>query len=564
MFQSLIPAIPSWVPVEEMAVSVALVFSLAVVFGTSDRTGPLLARLRRRFVVGVPWGTVLTIGLVVCVYLFLQGGLEHPRDPLVLPFRSWSYFYPLGMLTAAFSHGSLSHITGNLVATAMFGPVAEYVWGHYPRKRGSHAFSSPLRNPYVRILVVPAVVFVVGLFSSFFALGAVIGFSGVVFAIAGFAIVQRPLLGLLALLGNRVLSLVVSAIQNPQTVALPKPRVITPWWANVAIQGHAIGILAGGLLGFALAYSRDRWSDGPRLWFGLVAFASFQGLWAFYLPRSGGRYILFRWVGTAVVFLLAAIAVLALTGEYQFAHRQLLADTSVGMNSVFDSLVRTTALLAIIVLTIGLSGVAVPYNAAPVNQAETPEPTVEVRDYSVGYAEDIPDGYVGSVQLPVATAQTDINTSGVIIASDRRHVWHTVVLEAELANRGRAVVDVGGVGWRKQVVVNRTGWKPTGNQSVYKVYLRPRGEASTLGYTSEPRRAEPVIGGRNVTLRPTDEGFEFTVSRQGQAIGRTPVPASGNNVTAGGITFVRNESRVLARLNETRLTIATRSERNNR
>jgi len=559
MLQSPLPTTPSWVPVEALTVLVAIVFSLAVVLVTSDRTGQFLARLRRRFVIGVPWGTILTISFVLAVYLFVQGGLANPRDPLVIPFRSWSYFYPVGMLTAPFAHGSLGHITGNLVATAIFAPIAEYAWGHYPRERGSHSFSSPLTNPYVRILIVPATAFAVGLFSSLFALGAVIGFSGVVFAFAGFAIVQRPLLGLLALLGNRILGLTVTALQNPQTVALPKPRVITPWWANVAIQGHAIGILAGGLLGFALVYSRDRWPDSAKLWFGLLAFATFQGLWAFYVPQGGGRYVLLRWLGTAVVFVLVAVAVLALTGDYRPVWRQL-NESDIGL----ESLVRTTALLTILVLTVVLSGAAIPYNVAPVNQAATPDPTVEVRDYSVGYAEDIPDGYIGSVQIPFAENRTNVNTSGVIVTSDRRHIWHTVVLKSRLATRGRAVVEVGGIGWRRDVIVNRSGWKPVGNQSVYKVYLRPRGDAPTLGYTSEPRGAEPVIGGRNVTLRPTDEGFQFAVSMGGQMVGRAPVPANGANATAGGITFVRNDSRVLARFNETRLTIATKSGPKNR
>jgi len=231
-------------------------------------------------------GTALTVGFVASVYLFVQGGLAHPRQPLVIPFRSWSYFYPLGMVTAAFSHGSWSHVVGNLVGTVAYATVAEYAWGHYPRKRGVQTFTGWRTNPYARILAVPVVSIVVGLFTALFALGPVVRFSGVVFAYAGFAIVQRPILAILAILGTRVLNLAFSAVTNPRSVAVPRPRVVTPWWADIAIQGHAIGILAGVLLAIALAHSRDEWPDPRRVWFALIAFATFQGLWAMYLPRT--------------------------------------------------------------------------------------------------------------------------------------------------------------------------------------------------------------------------------------------------------------------------------------
>jgi len=318
MVQVPLPAIPGWVPVETITVVIAVVASLAVVVLTSDEIGHPIARLRNRLVLGVPWGTVLTITGVVLVYLFVQGAIDDLRDPLVIPFRSWSYFYPLGMLTAAFSHSSLNHITGNLVGTAMFAPIVEYAWGHYPRHRGSQTFTSPLTNPFVRIVLVPVAAFVVGLFTAVFALGPVIGFSGVVFAFAGFALVQRPIAAALAILADRVFGLIITAIQNPRVIAVPRPRIVTPWWANIAIQGHAIGILTGMLLGFAMCYYRDRWPEPSRLWFALLAYASFQGLWALFIPQGNGRYVLFRWVGVALVFVLAAVIVIALRGRYDF------------------------------------------------------------------------------------------------------------------------------------------------------------------------------------------------------------------------------------------------------
>jgi membrane associated rhomboid family serine protease len=552
-------AVPGWVPVRTLTVLLGVLVSLVVVLLSSDETGRRMDRLRRRLVLGVPWGTVLTIAAVSLVYLFLQGGIENPRDPLVIPFRSWSYYYPLGMVTAAFTHGSLGHVTGNLVATAAFGSVAEYAWGHYPRRRGTHSFGSWRTNPFARILVVPAGALVVGIFTALFALGPVVGFSGVVFAIAGFAIVQRPLTSLLALLADQVLGFVVLAIQTPRVVAIPRPRVITPWWAGIAIQGHAIGILLGVLLGFGLLYYRDRWPDPARLWFALLVFAEFQGLWALYVPEGNGRFVMFRWLGAAVVFVLAAVVVLGTWDADSRAGTRLdwLRDVRLPKPT---GPIHTGAFTVVLVLLVGLSAAAVPYNVAPIGESPAPQPAVEVRDYTVSYGEDVPDGYIGSISLPYVDDPVAINTSGVVVTSERRHIWQTVVLDSQLRNRGVATVEVGGLGWRENVFVNRTGWRPTGNESVYKVYLRPDGEERTLGYTSEPRRADPVLGGRNVTLVPTAEGFAFEVSRDGTTLGTAPIPAPNATTTAGDVRFIRDGTRVIAGYEGTRVTIA-QSER---
>jgi len=563
MMQVPLPAFPSWVPVRTLTVVAAVVLSAALILLLSDRTDRLLARLRSRLVLGVPWGTVITITGVLLVYLYVQGAIDGIRDPLVIPFRSWSYYYPLGMVTAAFSHSSLGHITGNLVGTAMFAPIVEYAWGHYPRRRGTQSFTSPLTNPFVRILLVPAVVVVVGLFTALFALGPVIGFSGVVFAFAGFALVQRPMAAALAILADRVFGLVVTAIQSPRVVAIPRPRVITPWWANIAIQGHAIGILSGILLGFGLAYYRDRWPDPARLWFGLLAFAAVQGLWALFLPQGGGRYVMFRWLGVAVVFALATVIVLAVSTEYDLGRFVDLSSLGVasretgptGLTGVFG----VVSLVGVLALTAALSGAAVPYNVAPVGQADAPGEGADIRDYTVTYAEKVPDGYVDSVSIPFFESTTAVNTSGVIVTSERRHIWQTVLLKSQLKNRGFATVEVGGLGWRRNVYLNRTGWKPIGNSSVYKVYVRPSRGNRTLAYTSPDRLAEPTIGGRNVTLRGTDESFGFRVSMANQTLGTAAIPGPGRATTAGGITFLRNDSNVVATYNQTRLRIATRT-----
>lgn len=524
----------------------SVLVSLLVIAALSNgerRIGGVRAHLLH----GVPWGTALTICFVLSVYLFVQGGLSHPKQPLVIPFRSWSYFYPLGMVTAAFSHGSWSHLVGNLIATIAYASVAEYAWGHYPRKRGVQTFTSRWTNPYVRILAVPAVSIVVGLFTALFALGPVVGFSGVVFAYAGFALVQRPILATLAILGSRVLNLAFSAVTNPRSVTSPRPRVVTPWWTDVAIQGHAIGLLAGILVAVVLAKSRDEWPDPRRLWFALIAFGTFQGLWALYAPGDGGRYVLFRWAGVSVVFVLATVVVIGAT-----------RDRALPLPSITVSR-RTVAISFLVVLLASFSASAVLYNVAPIDQQEGPEPSVEVRGYSVGYADSIRNGYAGAVTVPVVDYSPQINASGVIVTNEDRYIWRPIVHPARLENRGRASFLLGGLGWRERVYVNRTGWKLAGNQQVYQVYLRPGSENRTLAFSSEPASAEPTIAGRNISMRPADERFEFVISRSGETVATAPVPGNGTSVTAGGVTFRRNESRVYAIANETRVQIAKRN-----
>src|SRR6056297_1103233 len=163
MFESSPAELLAAVPVRPLVVVLAV---LATVVAVRRLVGTrLTAPLRRRLLLGVPWGTLLTIAGVLAVYLFVQGAYWHSR-PLVTPFRTWSYRYPLGMLTAAFTHASRSHVTGNLLGTLVYGTVVEYAWSHYPTKRGATSFGSWRTNPFVRVLAIPAGAVVVGLVGS--------------------------------------------------------------------------------------------------------------------------------------------------------------------------------------------------------------------------------------------------------------------------------------------------------------------------------------------------------------------------------------------------------------
>ena len=281
---------------------------------SSRRWGDLL---RERFVMGVPWGTFVSIGFVLCVYLFVQDGISQFHNPVTTPFRSWSYFYPVGIATAGFSHASSGHLIGNLVGTLVAAPIAEYAWGHYPARQGTSTFSSLRTNPWVRALVIfPAAVIVVGLLTSVFALGPVIGFSGVVFAFAGFAIVRYPLTTVLAtVVAQGVVSRTYQAIQRPIHTVQPSPSPPSPpSWAEIAIQGHALGFFIGLLLAVVIFHRRSYRPDPLRLWVALLFYGFSKSLWAVYWFGADDTYILFQGPGIVVVTGLAVVITLALTG----------------------------------------------------------------------------------------------------------------------------------------------------------------------------------------------------------------------------------------------------------
>ncbi|MDS0258479.1 rhomboid family intramembrane serine protease [Haloarcula sp. S1CR25-12] len=540
MFQSsLVPPLAA-VPVRQLVVVLAV---LAVGVAARRLVGDRLAApLRRRLLLGVPWGTLLTAAGVLAIYLFVQRAFWH-ADLLVIPFRTWSYFYPVGMLMGPFTHGSVSHVTGNLMGTLVYGTVVEYVWGHYPQRRGESSFGSLRTNPFARILAVPVVMVVVGVFTGVFALGPIVGFSGVVFALAGFALVTRPYLFLGGLLSSQVLGLVYRAILSPEPTVGGSIQYVTPPWANIAIQGHAIGLLAGVFLGTILLYVRSERPDPSKVFFATLVFAVVQGLWAVYLPLGGGRYTLFRWLGTALVFLLALLVAAATI----YTDRRALPDFDGGWPSVAGF----ALLVALAALCLG----SVPINSAMLDDGDLPEDGVQVRDYVVTYEEDVRNAYFDSMPLP-QTAPSNVTESGVVVASADREIWWVAVSRTQLAVNGRATVVLGGLDWREPVAVNRTGWSVSGNDSVYSVALTPAGRQPETVYQSSPSTVDGTLAGRNVTLRPVGSGFEVAVRENGSVVDRGPVPANLSTRRIGGLTFERNRSRLYAGTNDTRLVVA--------
>jgi len=536
-------------PVDALSRAVLLagaVLSVAVLLALAKPGGRWGVRLRRRFVLGVPWGTLLTVCVVLSVYLLVQGGLDHWYRPTTIPFRAWSYFYPLGMLTAGLSHVGPGHLVGNLIGTVVFGSLAEYAWSHFPTRRGTASFATWRANPFVRIAAVPVVAIAVAVTSGLFGLGPVIGFSGVVFAYAGFALVRYPVATVVLLVAGDLVRLAYRSLLDPVVSASGSVGYSTPWWADIAIQGHALGLFTGFGLAVLLFRTRDDLPTPGRIWLGAAAYAASQGLWAVYLFEGGDSYTLYRAAGLGLVFLLAALVTAAATAS----RRNLVARIDLSR--------REAAVGLLFAVLFALALAAVPYNIVTVGDVAPDASSVEVRDYTVFYAEDVEDEYVAAYDFPVYDAGS-VTTSGVIVTSGQRQVWYTAVSKGRLAFAGERTVRVGGLGWRDAVVANRTGWNVVGNRTAYAVRLRHDG-TETFAFASNASRAEPTVAGRNVTIRPGDDGFTVAVSRRNETLGTAPVPQANVSVRVGGLTLRRNGTRLFAERNATSVRVATREQ----
>jgi membrane associated rhomboid family serine protease len=526
----------------------ALVVSLGVAWYTDRHRGELGHRLRTRFLLGVPWGTILVGAVVVSVYLFVQGGLSHWYDPVTLPFRAWSYLYPVGMVTAVFSHGGPGHLIGNLTGTLVLAPIVEYAWGHFPDRRGAQSFRSWRTNPFVRAFVVfPGVALVVGLLTSLFALGPVIGFSGVVFALAGFALVHYPFTTLVAALGvQSVLSRTYRVLLDPViTAGVSGGGPSPPWWAQIAVQGHALGLLLGIILGVWIARSRDRGPNALRVWVAVLAFAVAQGMWAVYWFRGNGQFVLYQGVGLALVAILALLVTVAVTASERPFVRQLSR--------------RRAATLVLIVALSAVAGPAIPTNSLTVADDGTPaaEDAVAVEGYSVTYAEDVRNRMIPAIGVSLFGEVTAVRTSGVIVVNRDRHIWTQVVSANRLAFSGSETVRVGGVGWEATVEADREGWSVVGGDAAYQVRLRPENGEAQQVFNSSAATAEPRVSGMNVTVVPrTDGEFALRFTAEGETVAERPLPAAGDSVTVDGLRIERTDDTLYAVGNGTRVRIA--------
>ncbi len=486
------------------------------------------SRLRSRFVLGVPWGTLVSLSGVLLVYLVVQGGFWHWNRPVVGAFTAVSLFYPTGWFFAGFAHSSPSHLVNNLTSALVFAPLAEYVFSHYPRERGSRTFATPWTNPYVRAFVVfPAGVFAVGLATALFSWGPVIGFSGVVFAFVGFSLVRYPLLTVVALIARRAIRVTMEALANPVTVAETVVVVSRPSWYGVAVQGHALGLFLGVLLGVLVLRRRGVRPDPLRLWVGSLLIASSLSLWALWWILDAESFVLFRALGVALVLCVATVVTAAVVADDRPGSR-------ISAHQV--------AVVVLCLSLVGMGTFSTLLNANVIDPVE--REGVEAGDYLVFYDEGIENRMVNVLPIEGFGLSTNVTTSGVIVASEERQLWREKVSTRELSTYGEVTFRVGGVGWSEPVTVTREGYDVVGNETVYQVWIDDA-DGRALAYESAPSTADPVVA--NHTIGVVSEDGEFHAEVDGpDGTDRVPIPKENASVSAGGIDLVGDGDRVLA------------------
>jgi membrane associated rhomboid family serine protease len=585
-----------------VALAAALVLAFGFVWFREGR-GRWRARLADRFVLGVPWGTLLTVAVVVGFYLVGQSGLEHWASPVVFPFVTWSYFYPTGILTAGIAHGSPGHIVSNMTGTLAFAPIVEYAWGHYPpsergRTRiGRDESGGLLARPLVRaFLLFPVVLLLAAFLTAAFSLGPGLGFSGAVFAIAGLAVVNYPITTVVALVASSAARTVYTAFTDPvvrATVEAGAPS--PPPWASIAFQAHMLGFLLGVVAGGLLLARRNRRPALDRVFLGTFLLGTVQALWLLVWFEEE-TFILYRAAGVALVSVLSVLVAATAGGSRRPiprplsvlprrpTRRQLAAvwlaallvgstagvagivyegetvGLSVGIvvvaavvlavpalppllpDSVVESPVsrRRSAVVAVAVAGLLVAAPAVPAGLVVVDDTGVEgSESVEVRDYDVAYGENVTSERTTLVDVGNDTEA--VNASGVVVASADREIWTLGAREEGLAFSGNETVVVGGLGWRETVEADRTGWEVVGNDSAYAVDLTHDGE-TTRSYRSSPSRADVRVDGREFAVAPTTDGFEVRVLQNGSVAGSAPVPATNESATAGGVVL---ENRVV-------------------
>lgn len=633
----------------QIGLAVTIVAAVAVVWYVAGRMR-WRARLEARLYYGVPWGTLVTVVVLIGFYLLAQGGVVDPGEPVTLPFVTWSYFYPTGLLAAGFAHGSPAHLVSNVAATVAFGTLAEYAWGHYPpagsdrgdpgsgrggadgaepgqpggdgsesdraggggaggeRTRVERATagrsdrdSADLRNrPRVRaMVVVPAAMLGVGLLTAVFAAGPGLGFSGAVYAIAGFTLVLAPFRAVVAVVVASTLATLYDAVSRPVvTATVEAGPPMPPEWAGIGFQAHLLGFLIGAVLGIAVARARGRRPTVDRVFAAAVLFGSVQGLWLL-VTVDEDVFVRHQAVGLALLFVLAATLAGAaggsdrpLLGEFVDRGRDStlsirralgtgwlallafgvllgiataiatdlpLASLAVGLAAVvvllaapaLPAVVRgpTTPLSRreVIAFVLVVATVLVAFPSVPLNMVVVDDPeldgvddALEVDGYTVAYGENVSSGRAPAVEPdgrvePVSGSATE--QSGLLVVDADRELWTVAVGEDLLAHEGNETVALGGIGWRAEVTVERQGWDVVGNDTAYAVDVA-HGDETARTFTSDPVRAAVRLDGHEVAIEPTAEAFALRVRADGATVGEASIPEPNGTATVGDLEFV--------------------------
>ena len=489
-------------------------------------------RLRERFILGVPWGSAVVVGILFFVYLFVQHGWWHYNRPVIVAYTAVSMFDPTGWLFAGLAHTSPGHLRGNVTTTLVFAPIVEYAWGHYQQRDRYPWEPRWMHRPVVRAVVIfPAAVVSVAIAAALFSWGPVIGFSVAAFALIGAALVHYPIIALGALVARSTVRVVWRTVSDPVVVSETAVRTVRPEWYGTAVQGHLVGLLLGAIIGIGLLRYHGRSVSPARVFLGSLFAGFFLSVWAVWWVLGPEEFVLFRALGVAIVLAIAAVIALAVgVNRPSVPWRQPLGPA-------------TGAFGALILVVIGMGAIGVGLNFAVVDNPEQ-EPALEVEDYKILYGTDVPDGMINVIQLEAFGLTTDVRTSGVIVVSEERNVWRQMVSSTELETRGNARFTVGGLGWSESVTVDRTGWTPVGNDTVYQVQLRTT-DSTVLAHQSEPKTAIPVLEQHEIGIAIEDEQFVIVV-QSGDVTQTFPMLEEGENVTAGQLTIVRENDTIIA------------------
>ncbi|WP_248515639.1 rhomboid family intramembrane serine protease [Salinarchaeum laminariae] len=565
-----------------MQIVVAVVLAATVVslwlFPGRDRWQ---SKLQERFILGVPWGSLIVVVVNVAFYLFAQSGLQQWGSPVIYAFVSWSYFYPLGVVTSGIAHGSPAHLVGNMAGTIVLAPIAEYAWGHYAHsERSSSAVDADeetdrnaeerhrdhesdeqtgfewgtdstatsaggadepwdtddellpdapsngtdrtiVEQPFLRAFVFfPGALLAISLITSVYSLGPSLGFSGAVYAIIGFAVVYYPLAAVVSVVAASGLGVIWQTVTNPivrGSVEAGGPA--PPSWAGIGFQAHALGFLLGVFAALALLSRRDRLPSPGRVFFGILGVGLAQSLWLVVWPGGDDVFVLYRAVGVVALFVVTALVTVAATSERT---DQLLTKRT----AAIGILAIATGLLAFPSIFLGIVAV----DDGGVAGAQE----VEIRDYTVAYADNVTSGHGTGFDLGLEDDALASQITGVVVTSEQRDVWTIGIREDQLAYAGKDSVVVGGPGWSETVDVERSGWIVAGNDTAFAVDLHHDGE-TTRSFSTDPSTADARIDGYTTTIVPTESAFELQVTDQSGTVDTIAIPEANTTTDLDGL-----------------------------
>ncbi|WP_246999384.1 rhomboid family intramembrane serine protease [Halosolutus gelatinilyticus] len=551
-------------PITPTQVAVFVTILVAVGFLWRIGGGRWRSLAEDRLLYGVPWGTLVTVAIVVAFYSLAQAGLRDWSDPVTLPYVTWSYFYPTGLLTAGIAHGSPGHIASNMAATLAFAPIAEYVWSHYAPSRRSGGPGSAsgasgtgdrsggdglLARPWIRAVVVfPGMLLAAAFLTSTFGLGPGLGFSGAVFAIVGFAVVTYPIAAVLAAVAASALQTLYLALSEPvlrETISTGPPE--PPAWAGIGFQAHLLGFLLGVLCGAVLLRRRNVRPPAQRVFFATLLLGLVQSLWLLVWIGENDTFVLYRGAGVAFVLVLTMAVTVAIAGSDRPLPGPLSIATRILPARVSAGQIRRGAVLAILLsVTVLVALPSVPLNLFVVGADAVPgSGGVDVGGYTVTYEEDAASGQrpiVDPGDLDEEEAVLQPTQDGLIVVNSDREIWTVAERADVIAHDGTASVELGGIGWRETVEAERTGWDVVGNESAYAVDLTVDGE-TTRSFATDPIRAGVTIDGRAIAVVATDDDFRLRVldADNGSVVGETLIPEVGETGSVGAIEFSTEE-----------------------